>query len=375
MKDAIEPQKKSQFLNSFHYFRAIAILLVVLGHSDQLSRWAPDTRFDFFVCNLIANATVFFVFIGGFLFERIYIRRGQFDFKKFIFKRLSFVVLPYTICTVFFATFNGIFASNIWLDFISTKNLTATTLIGFISQDLFRQLLQGSAMTGYWFIPMVILIYTVSPILVRIAKSHYLLIFCIAGLCISLIIHRPPRGSNTIDIVQSFLYFMPIYMLGVWTSKYYDRLLKYLGNFKLELLALLLAIALNVGQILLTSEVGNFHKPLLMWNGLDINLLQKLCLTYFLLSVLSRLEAVKLPFLSYIAEISFPIYFLHMFTVSLSKTYFLNGKYMNIFKKIHAIDTLWGVLISAILMLIPCLVIASLLKRVLKQDSRYIIGW
>jgi len=51
-------------LNSFDYFRAIAILIIVTGHSYQ--PWVIDTFPEKIVGNLITGGTSLFVFISGF---------------------------------------------------------------------------------------------------------------------------------------------------------------------------------------------------------------------------------------------------------------------------------------------------------------------
>jgi peptidoglycan/LPS O-acetylase OafA/YrhL len=58
------------FLNSFNYFRAIAILLIVAGHSYEIAgiNIYNLNFFEKLAVNLISGGTTLFVFISGFLF-------------------------------------------------------------------------------------------------------------------------------------------------------------------------------------------------------------------------------------------------------------------------------------------------------------------
>jgi peptidoglycan/LPS O-acetylase OafA/YrhL len=53
-------------LNYFDYFRAIAIIIIVAGHSFSL--WVIDTLPEKVLANIITGGTSLFVFISGFFF-------------------------------------------------------------------------------------------------------------------------------------------------------------------------------------------------------------------------------------------------------------------------------------------------------------------
>ena len=79
------PPKKKKFINSINYFRGLAIVLIVAGHCYDLAYYEPVNNFDSLLFALIKNATVYFVFISGFLYYHIFYHK--FDYKKFMLKK------------------------------------------------------------------------------------------------------------------------------------------------------------------------------------------------------------------------------------------------------------------------------------------------
>src|SRR5882762_3443553 len=87
-----KPQK--QFLNYIHYFRGIAIIFVVGGHTYLTLSWNKGTSSQIFFDCLWQNGSVLFVFIAGFLFQHL---SGKFEYKKYLKNKALNVVLPYLI--------------------------------------------------------------------------------------------------------------------------------------------------------------------------------------------------------------------------------------------------------------------------------------
>jgi surface polysaccharide O-acyltransferase-like enzyme len=104
------------------------------------------------------------------------------------------------------------------------------------------------------------------------------------------------------------------------------------------------------------------------YNGLDINIIQKIFMCFFLLSVLHKAENKSIPALKILASTSFAVYFIHPWVLkALDKT-----------PLVSSIEFLPGMLIW--LILIPIVFFISLLitysiKFLLKEKSRYLIGW
>lgn len=88
------------YLNSFNYFRGIAILLIVAGHSYEIAG-IDILNLSFFeklAVNLISGGTTLFVFISGFLFHHIFLTK--FEYSKFIKSKFQNVFVPYFFLTL-----------------------------------------------------------------------------------------------------------------------------------------------------------------------------------------------------------------------------------------------------------------------------------
>ena len=83
------------YLNSINHFRAIAIIIIVLGHCFWLIHFNHHSVFANTIYNLIIGGTSFFVFISGFLFHHVIYKR--YDFKTFFVKQSKHVLIPYLI--------------------------------------------------------------------------------------------------------------------------------------------------------------------------------------------------------------------------------------------------------------------------------------
>ena len=89
---------------------------------------------------------------------------------------------------------------------------------------------------------------------------------------------------------------------------------------------------------------------------------------FFFLSVLIKIDHKEIPFLKYIASISFAIYFLHPYIL-----FFLS--YSTVIKYINFLPGLAIFFIKTFFTIIISIVAAILLKKVLHKKSAYIIGW
>ena len=347
--------EKRKFINSINYFRGLAIVIIVLGHSFNLAHWHISSNFENFVYALSLNGTVYFVFISGFLYYHIFYH--EFDYKKFMYKKIQYVLLPYIlfsiipiVLTVFFdgggdrlpdSLSNNFFVAIIWY------------------------LVTGKIIVAYWYIPMAILLFTVSPLVNIIIKSQKVLEAFLLLLPISLIVHRSPDNINAI---HSLIYFFPVYLLGVWSSINNKVIYAYFKDSKKKLAIGLLAIALGLMQILLFEQTGNFHKNFWSITVPDVNLLQKILLCFLFISILDIYENTNFQLINKIAETSFAIYFIHPFVVNIlySVSIRLNLNYQGSF---------FSWIISGFLVLIISMAIAMMIKAVLKKNSRYLIGW
>lgn len=353
------------FFQSIHYFRAIAIFLVVLSHCNGIAKWEPTVPVEFFVFALVRNVTVYFVFIAGFLFHHIYIAKRPFNYRKFLTKRLLYVALPYGLiagCASLYSVITG-----------DVPPHTPTTLQTWPLLLLAWLMATGRVFVAYWYIPMAILIYLSSPLWIALARSRYILPIIGVGLAISSLIHRPDDDLNPL---HALVYFAPVYLLGMTVSTHRDRVFRAIVRYRWGLLAA--GVLLAVAQVIWVGSGNSFVKDwdeILVFQGIDINLFQKIFLCLFLLSILQTLEGVKIQWLSLVADTSFPIYFIHPLLLTLSIQPFFYGRVQNLLGFLHWQGHLVGVWCIAIALTALSMAIAVGLKKILGDRSRYLIGW
>lgn len=346
---------KSKFINSINYFRGIAIILIVLGHSYDLAHWEISNSLEQFIYSLSLNGTVYFVFISGFLYHHIFYQ--NFNYQKFLAKKIRYVLVPYVLFSLI-PILNAVFLGN----------------GGYALPDELRDepvraiawyLLTGNIIFAYWYVPMAILLFLLSPLVNKIIQSENILILTLALLPISLIIHRPIENLNAI---HSLIYFFPVYLLGAWSSINHKAIYAYLRDRKKQVALTAFVIFLGLLQVFVFQQPGNFHKEFWSITVPDVNLLQKIILCFLFLSILDKYEHTNFPVLNKVAETSFAIYFLHPFLLNAVFSLFttLNFKYEGNF-------LVW--IFVAFTTVITSMGIAVGIKAVLKKRSRYLIGW
>ena len=94
--------KTREHVAYIEYFRAVAILLIVCGHTYAVS-WThfadedPQTRVTWLnvIPALITGGTAYFVFISGFLYRQVFY--GRTPYGEFMRKKALYVGLPYLV--------------------------------------------------------------------------------------------------------------------------------------------------------------------------------------------------------------------------------------------------------------------------------------
>ncbi|MGD1920075.1 MAG: acyltransferase family protein [Pleurocapsa sp.] len=353
---ASPPQKK--FLNSINYFRGIAIIIIVAAHSYGIANWnvyKNPTLFEQFFYALNLNGSVFFLFISGFLYNHIFYPR--FNYLKFMIKKVKYVLVPYLICSaipILYAVFVDS-KGGFLLDSLKDKPLQA--ILWFLAT--------GRAVYAYWYIPMIMLIFVISPLINILIKSKNLLYAILGLIPISMIVHRPLHNMNPI---HSLVYFIPVYLLGIYSSIHQKQIYAFLKSNRVKIAIVVLAIALGLIQVLIFNVNGNFSKDFWSITIPDINLLQKILLCFLLMSLLDNYEDTDITAMKKTAETSFAIYFIHPFLLK-PLTLFIRSL------ELGFQGNLFTLIIATFLVVIIAMAIAYILKFLLKGNSRYIIGW
>lgn len=343
-------------INYFDYFRAIAIIFIVAGHSYSL--WGINTLPEKVAANIITGGTSLFVFISGFFFHHLFYK--NFQYRTFIKKKIKNVLVPYLVLSTLAFLLIAVILQN---GFFQTTGDSSNFLDYF--SLYFKCIYSGRILTAYWYIPFIMFTFALSPVFLRfieLPRSNQFTIFIVL-LFFSMIVHRP---ASNLSVLHSFIYFTPIYLLGIIFSIHQEKALTFLKG-KITLLgAGVLFISLL--QIKLYGTHGNFHKAeIFLYNGIDIIIIQKILLIFFIIAILQKFANEHIHVLKYLASVSFPIFFIHPWILFFINYYsvtdyllFLPG--MGIF----IIITCTGVLGS--------ILVANVIKLVLHQRSIYIVG-
>lgn len=325
-----------KFLNYVHNFRGIAILYVVVVHCISAFNWEQAPLTDAILQIIWGYGSVSFVFIAGYLFQYLI---KQYTFRKYMTKKLLYVGLPY---------FLGSIPAIVYFVFFRER----WNVNGIYEHPWFYQIvlfyLTGQHLAPYWFIPMIFVFYTISPLLMwydRHPKLYYLLPVFIG---ISLIV---PRSTF---VLQNFTHFFSVYVAGMFFSHYRTRFMDSLSKFGVIIMMLIGVIVLSI---------LDFYS-----GGYQAIYLQKLVLSVFYLALLYRFDSKINKTFSLFATTSFGIFFIHSYIISIIKLVYLNrtGRYFD--------GTFMNFLLFSLFIVGISTGIVVFLKKLFGTRSRYIIG-
>ena len=333
-------RESSLFLNYIHNFRAIAIILIVLGHSISYFSWSTYEKLS--VTILFSNGTVLFVFIAGFLMQHLFFKHEHREFYK---RKIRHVVLPYLV--------SSIPAIIIFIFFLERD--ARYVFEGFYEESIVMQIswfyLTGTHLAPFWFLPMIILIFSIAPLMKWGDKNDTLYFFLPILLIISFYF---TRGGMP---YENIIHFISIFILGMFFSKYKNLINLYLKKQSVLILLFFIISFLAAYEYAITGR------------SLGINFVQKLTMSIFLLGILFKYkDKIKISILNTMANQSFGIYLIHGYVISGIKfTY-------TIFIGELPSGTLIELFILAFFTIIISMITISSIKKVIGEKSRLIIG-
>ncbi|WP_199774423.1 acyltransferase family protein [Pseudoalteromonas sp. T1lg76] len=344
-------------VNSFNHFRAIAIIFIIAGHSFGVNGMTFDTVFNTTIQNLIAGGTALFVFISGFLFHHIFYKR--YEYKKFMFSKVKNVFTPYFLLGLIPVIMYTIKKSDAFNGYFLPIES------GFISEYLIpflKYYTSGRFLTAYWYIPFIMLTFLLSPLHIKYIKlkfNNQLLIITTFSI-IALLIHRPVYNIN---VIQSVIYFTPIYLIGITASIHKELIYEYLKG--KEVYIILAVILLATYQSTLGIG-GNYHKDPFTYGGIDLMFFQKILLCFFFMVFLNRFESNNNKAIHAVASTSFTAFFIHPFII-----FFITKLELGFMAK----DS-WFLYFAFVLTIsATCVLIAKITKKIIPKYSRFIIGY
>lgn len=293
------------YLYYIEKYRVIALLFVVFGHVLSGIGVQADGRLEGVVFNLVSGGTFFFVFISGFLF--FHINQDGFDYFRFIKKKLTYLAVPYLFlgaAPIFFYVLHA----DPWFggSFLPEGEGTFDRYFW----PSVKYVLTGRFMLAYWYIPFIIVMFLLSPLHLYFSrmdggKQRLLLVFFVL---VSLFAHRPEMLINTL---HSVLYYMSVYLFGVYVAVHKDAVALKLKPYCRALMLGGFLVALIQADM---GTLGSYYKGLFEYNGVDLQYVQKIMLCLGIFSYLYwQSSNVSTPIIKYLASVSFAIYFIHPF--------------------------------------------------------------
>lgn len=356
-KKVTELLKKQKFEPSLHAFRGFAILNVVAVHVfgffiyyAQVNKPGLDVKWlDRVNEVLFHDATIYFTLISGILFSLVLKQRG---WKSFYRSKLLNVIVPYFLMTLLFTwthySFGGYKLFN----------------EGFASylQNVGKNLLTGDAIFTFWYIPVLMVLYLITPILVALTKNKIT-----SGLLIALAI-SPLFFSRVWPEISwtTFMYFTGIYTVGIHVGNRFNLIMETSRKY-IFVISALFTISTVVLWYLYKYEIQK-------WGILSFQetafYIQKLSFSCLILLLFKRF-AGKLPkWLDALGDYAFPIYFLHAYLIFVLYDWLAE-------RQVALSSTPLLILFCIIALcftLTVCFVIAKLFNIVFGRWSRHIIG-
>ena len=204
---------KAGYLGYIHSFRGFAILNVVAVHALALAviiprNWESDPTGPLTVISetLFHDSTVYFALISGLLFSSILRARG---FANFYRSKALYVLLPYIVCTLVFSlmrldqTGNGVLAwPTGWSDYL---------------QSVLPNLVHGEAQFTYWYIPVLLTLFAVTPLLSAMTTAKSVAALPAWALMLPPLVFSRPEFADGVSQygLGTLLYFGGAYTVGI----------------------------------------------------------------------------------------------------------------------------------------------------------------
>lgn len=335
---------KRNFKYSMENFRAISIIFVMLCHFQSIKNSGQIGDYSTFI---FQDATSWFIFISGYLFSYIE-SNNNFNYKLYLKKKFLNVITPYLILSIPAIAVGFIFSRPSLLNLSPTGYIIWSLTVG------------GNIIGPMWFVPMITIFFLLAPFFNKIfSRADVLLPVAAITLAVSIFTDRPLGSTNPL---LSSIHFLGFYVLGALFCKWDEIICKMPP--RVAILAItVLTIIFFVAFIFWAPRAQD--STFLDWAG-SLNLLQcgKTALLIAAFLFLEKFNNKPSPVLSYIAKISFGLFFVHGFyCAAFSK--FIAPQMINI--PVMFFTEFFTVIIMSF-------VTIFIIKKMLKEKSRYVIG-
>lgn len=283
--------RRRDFDWSMHYFRGLAIVAIVLGHLVEVFGH-PALHKAFFY-----NATVYFIFISGYLCQYLHRDRSRFETTDFFRRKALNVICPYLACST--ATVAIVLA-------IGTPQEWMFNPFGASAVRFVRLYGQGLAQVPYWFIPFVSILFLLSPAMLKLDDRGLMRLFALSLVPFALMSERGGLFTlQPVPFLMKFFFFFPAYVFGFVYARKRVEIERTLGG----CWPVLLLFAGVLGVLIACPGLFGFH---LTNVDLATNV-QKLVLLIVIVRFLGFVRDRRIAVLDALAKYSFAMFFLHVF--------------------------------------------------------------
>ena len=329
-----------KFLNYINNFRGIAITYITLGHCISAFSWPEDSILLSFMLTFVRGGTVLFVFIAGYLFQHL---SYKFAYKRYMKAKMLNVISPYLIMSIpavlYFTTVS------------SRPSMAYVENLPWLSRVI-EYYVTGAQLAPYWFIPMIFVHFLLSPVYIWGDRNNVLYYLLPVFFLLSLSEWNIGRTPFNID---SYPHFAFVYFLGMWASRYRERLNSLLKQDSSLVLSAFLIAALTCYEMFVARNS-------------TVNFIQHLLQCMFILGLLLKYDHLIGSLFDKLAALSFGIYFFHSYFITIFKM---------LYKSIFGALPTGSVLSMTVLLgcvLVFCTASIQLVKRYSNGRSRQICG-
>lgn len=327
-----------------HYFRGFAIVNIVIVH------YLSSAGCDGLKNALFQNATVYFLFISGYLCQYLDLKKHKpnLDYYK---AKMTNVLSPYVVWSLIFFLLALVDSQphegSAWLS--HGKNPLA--FIGYV--------LTGRVSFQFWYIPFVTVLFLVSPLLLKL-KNDKLIATTVVACVLFLVFPDRPIGFSLrpMTFLNLYCHFTFFYLLGFVYARYKGAIDRVTSQY----LGLIIALVILVTILIVKPEA--FGVPTIAVESLQSS--QKMLISLLVIQGFDLIRNKRIFVLDALAQYSFTIYFLHYYflteclSVRQALAKFVGG---------GAADV-----IVIPLYILALLLFAHVLKKALGSRSRMVIG-
>jgi surface polysaccharide O-acyltransferase-like enzyme len=211
---------KSSHIKYLDLFRAVAIFQVVMIHAGNalLQRGVAQSQGDNANVHaalhiLVHDSTIYFAMISGILYGHLFSKRDHGPFLKARFVNTG---SPYFVVTV---ALTILFTLLAWWrgEVIDTLNLLRVLVVDLVTGDVWNTM---------WYIPLILVLYAVSPLLFALVRDPRWRWLAIIVALLPLVFSR----SGTDLTPSMFVYFAGVYIIGLAIGARLERSIDWLSG-------------------------------------------------------------------------------------------------------------------------------------------------